>query len=425
LARHDYYSINRIVVFMASKRITFTNQKGQTLAARLQLPVGERLRYCALFAHCFTCGKDLTAMRNIAKGLNQNGVAVLLFDFTGLGDSEGDFADTNFSSNVDDLVAAAEYMAGALEAPRMIIGHSLGGAAAIVAAERIDAVQAVVTIGAPADPAHVKGLFRDELSEIEARGEANVRIAGRSFKVKKQFLDDVRSQNLESILADMRKALLVMHSPQDVIVGIQNAEAIYTTAHHPKSFITLDGADHLLSRTNDSWYVGNVIANWAIRYIDEEVHWRSGDAGEISSEQQVAARIGAEDFSVEISAGHHFFFADETPKKDAPSLGPSPYDLMLASLGACTAMTLRLYAVRKKWDLREAIVRLSHEKEYVQDCENCEDPKARIDVIDARVELSGDLDETQRQRLLEIAGKCPVHKAFKNGMEIRGITTAT
>src|SRR6516165_3879664 len=252
---------------MPAEKFDFLTAERHRLAALLDRPAGPT-RGVALFAHCFTCGKDNTTARRIAEGLQRHGIAVLRFDFTGLGASEGEFANTTFSSNVDDLVAAADHLRQTLAAPAILIGHSLGGAAVLAAAHRIAETRAVVTIAAPFDPAHVVGLLGEPVAEIGDKGEVEVTLAGRSFRVRRALLDDIAQQNLAKRIANLRKALLVFHSPTDATVGIDNASHIFTTAKHPKSFISLDGADHLLSRNSDATYVAHVIAAWAERYLD-------------------------------------------------------------------------------------------------------------------------------------------------------------
>lgn len=392
---------------MSSEKITFKNSSGDNLIAKLELPIDQKPLAYAIFAHCFTCNKNLTVVRNIARALNQNGIAVMRFDFTGLGQSEGEFADTNFSSNVDDLIQAANFLTENHEAPSLMIGHSLGGAAAIFAASKLDSVKALATIGAPSDPAHVAHLVESGQAEIEAHGVANVNIGGRSFAIKKQFLEDIQQQDLPSVLSKMRKAILVMHSPQDAVVDIKNAQRLYSKAFHPKSFISLDGADHLLTKKEDSLYAGNLIANWAVRYLNLEAK------KELRTSKQVLAQINAEPgFTTRIKAGQHSLIADEPLSVGGNDYGPTPYDLLLSGLGACTAMTLKMYAGRKKWDLQEVEVHMEHGKTHAQDCEACETTKGKIDRIEKEIILTGDLDETQRKRLLEIADRCPVHRTL-------------
>lgn len=397
---------------MATKRVNFRNDSGYELSAHLEQPVDQKPVAFAVFAHCFSCNKNLNAVRRIAEALTSNGFGVLRFDFTGLGESEGDFEDTNFSSNIQDLHAAAAFLADQYAAPTLMIGHSLGGAAAIFAAAHLDSVKAVATIGAPAAPDHVRHLFQEDLEQIRQDGEAEVTIAGRSFTIKNQFLEDISSQNMMGTLRDMRKPILILHSPQDRIVGIHNAKEIYEAAHHPKSFISLDGADHLLSNKADAAYVGTVIASWADRYLSSET------IPELRTEHQVLVRIGAEGYTTDIKAGKHRFRADEPESVGGDDFGPTPYDLLLAALGSCTAMTLRVYADRKKWEVGEIKVHLNHAREHQADCDACEDPKSRIDVIDRIIEVSGTVDEAQQKRLLEIADKCPVHKTLHGNIRV-------
>ena len=371
---------------MPSERFEFPNARGEKLAAVLDRPVGEPMAY-ALFAHCFTCGKDVLAAKRIAEGLTMRGIAVLRFDFTGLGASEGEFANTTFSSNVADLVAAANHLRTMYRAPGLLIGHSLGGAAVLAAAQHCPEARAVVTIAAPADPAHVTGLFKDRIEDIHAKGEVEVALAGRPFRIRKEFLDDVAMQKLEQCLRDLRKALLVMHSPTDDLVGIDNASAIFTSAKHPKSFISLSGADHLLSKRADGVYAAEVIAAWSERYLDMVPQ---PDMEPIDG--VLVAETGT---------------------------GPSPYEYLLAALGACTSMTIRLYAEHRKLPLRRVAVRLKHDKIHAVDCENCETKEGKIDRIDREVTLEGDLSAEQRARLMEIADKCPVHRTLHSEIDVR------
>ena len=398
-----------------SEKLTFEGAGGETLAARLDLPAGEPRAY-ALFAHCFTCSKDIFAAKRIAGALAESGIAVLRFDFTGLGHSEGEFANTNFSSNVDDLVAAAGYLRANRAAPKLLIGHSLGGAAVLAAAARVPEAVAVATIGAPADPGHVAHLFRNAADEIAAKGEAEVDLAGRRFRVKKQFLDDIAAQNLEPALGSLRKALLLFHAPRDETVGIDNAGQIFAAAKHPKSFVSLDDADHLLSRKADAIYVAEVLAAWADRYLGVEMESApllTADPGGVTVRERGSGR-----FAQEIAAGRHRFSADEPADYGGDDSGPTPYDLLLAGLGACTTMTLRMYAERKGWPLDRAEVRLSHEKIHAQDCADCETREGRIDRIERRLTLDGPLDAAQREKLLEIADKCPVHRTLTGEIKI-------
>ncbi|HJL15373.1 MAG TPA: bifunctional alpha/beta hydrolase/OsmC family protein [Sandaracinaceae bacterium LLY-WYZ-13_1] len=393
------------------QRIHFEGTDGQRLAARLRRPPGP-LRACALFAHCFTCGKDLRAARVLSDALADRGIATLRFDFTGLGESEGDFAETNFSSNLDDLVAAADWLRREHEAPTVLIGHSLGGAAVLAAAHRIDEVKAIATIGAPADPAHVRALFGEQRAEIEARGEAEVVLAGRTFRIQRQLLDDLAEQCSAERIAALKRALLLFHSPQDTTVGVENARAIYEAARHPKSFVSLDGADHLLGRAADARYVGTVLAAWADRYVPEVA--RELEEGFVVVE-------GREGLRQHVQAGAHALTADEPARLGGTDAGPTPYDLLLAALGACTSMTLRMYANHKKWPLEAVEVTLRHEKRHTEDCEGCDEKPRKIDHITREIEMVGDLDEAQRERLTQIADRCPVHRTLHG--EIRVETT--
>ena len=397
---------------MASTKVTFTNSNGYQLSAKLEQPVNQHPHSYAIFAHCFTCNKNLNAVRNISRALNQAGIAVLRFDFTGLGESEGDFADSNFTSNVEDLEAAANYLAENQAAPSLLIGHSLGGAAVIHVADRIASAKAIVTIGAPHDPAHVKHLFQEHSDTITTAGEAEVSIGGRPFKVKKQFLEDIAEHSQEEKIKNLKRALLILHSPQDLTVPIENAAKIYLEARHPKSFVTLDGADHLLSNKGDSQYAGQLIASWAQRYLDLP------EKEDLRSESDVLVRLGNEGFTSEVMVRHHSLTADEPASIGGNDFGPTPYELLSASLGACTAMTLQMYARRKKWDLQEVRVHLNHRKDYANDMAEVEQASSKIDHFDRIIELDGELDDTQRAKLLEIADKCPVHRTLHNDVVI-------
>lgn len=397
---------------MRSQKIEFTGSQGEKLAARLELPDGDIWTY-ALFAHCFTCGKDVVAASRISRALTEFGIAVLRFDFTGLGGSAGDFANTNFSSNIDDLVLAADHLRAKSSAPTVLIGHSLGGAAVIAAAHRIPEVRAVATIGALADPAHVLHLIGDSHAEIADKGEADVVLAGRKFCIRKQFLDDIAEQPQAQRIRNLKAALLVMHSPTDEYVGIENARRIFDAAHHPKSFIALDGANHLLTTREDADYVANVLATWVTRYA---VKTDQPEEGRV-----VVAENGDGPFGQRVTVGHHVLTADE-PAPVGNDSGPTPYDLLLAALGACTSMTLRMYADRKQWPLKQVSVHLHHSRIHAEDCADCETKTGMLDRIDRRIHIEGDLSPEQRQRLLEIADKCPVHRTLHSEIEIR--TTA-
>ena len=397
---------------MKSQKLTFANFQGEQLVARLELPADRHPHAYALFAHCFTCNKNLTAVKNISRSLTVKGIAVLRFDFTGLGESEGDFADTNFSSNVDDLIAAAKFLEEEYQAPSLLMGHSLGGAAVIFAAQQLASVKAVATIGAPAGPQHVSHLFKSGIEEIESSGEALVSIGGREFTIKKQFLEDIRETNIKETVSSLGKALLVLHSPQDSTVGIENAKMIYKAAKHPKSFVSLDGADHLLSNKIDSLYVGDIIACWVSHY--EPLPKANG----LNSNSRVVVRLGEEGYTTEIKAGKHGLIADEPESVGGNDFGPTPYDYVSAGLGACTAMTLKMYADRKGWDLGEIHVHLEHSKDYNTDCEDCDEPTAKIDHFNRVIEMTGNLTSEQQAKLLIIADKCPVHKTLHNEVKV-------
>ena len=398
---------------MPSTGIEIKNRNGQILSAKLEFPADQKPNLYALFAHCFTCSKNQNAIKHITRSLNQSGIAVMSFDFTGLGQSEGDFEDTNFSSNIEDLIDVANFMEAKNQTPELIIGHSLGGAAVIVASSLIPTINAIATIGAPSNPTHVTHLFDSGIDEIKTSGAANVSIGGRPFRVNEQFLDDISDKNITETLKANRKPILILHSPIDQTVSVDNARELFVAAHHPKSFISLDSADHLLSKKEDSEYAGQVIANWASRYIRKET-----EHNELQSAHQVAVRVGLDGYTTEIKAGRHHLIADEPTNVGGNDLGATPYDLLLASLGACTAMTIKMYAERKKWSLDEVTVELNHSKDYASDCETCEENKSKIDLIKRQIHVSGELDEIQQARLLEIADKCPVHKTLHGEVKV-------
>ncbi len=409
-----------------SQQITFNSAEGTPLAGRLDLPdpsSGPPKAY-ALWAHCFSCTKDIFAAGRVSKGLTDHGIAVLRFDFTGLGSSEGDFGNTNFSSNVDDLVAAADFLRANYAAPKLLIGHSLGGAAVLAVVDRIPEAEAVCTIGAPADPAHVAHHFTEARPEIEAKGEAEVLLAGRPFCIKKQFLDDIEGHKLEATIATMRKALLIFHSPIDATVGVDNAARIFAAAKHPKSFVSLDDADHLLSRKEDARYVANVIAAWAGRYVTHEGEEEKETAPltplTVQPETVVVAETGKGKFANAVSiGGRHSWLADEPESYGGSDTGPSPYEYLLAGLGACKSMTMRMYAERKGFALERVQVTLKHNKVHATDCENCETKDGHIDHIDVNIEIEGDLDDETREKIINIAEKCPVHRTLQSEVIIK------
>jgi putative redox protein len=411
-----------------SERIDFVGADGDSrLAARLDLPAEEPRAY-ALFAHCFTCGKDIYAASQISERLTRHGFGVLRFDFTGIGASEGEFANTDFASNIGDLLAAVRWMRSQGRAPAVLVGHSLGGTAVLAAAGEIPEARAVCTLAAPAEPGHVRHLFTPSIDAIETRDEAEVRIAGRPFRVRKEFLADIEAHALDRKIGQLRKALLVFHGPRDEIVGIDSATRIFVAARHPKSFVSLDDADHLLSRRSDAEYVADVIAAWARRYLPETgaagiaaaVANAAGGGDEAPPGAVTVAEAGRGRFAQHISVGgRHHLLADEPDAAGGTDTGPSPYDLVLAGLGACTTMTLRMYAEHKQIPLERAAVTLRHAKIHARDCEECETREGRIDTIDRDIALTGRLTAEQRQRLLEIAEKCPVHRTLHAEVRIR------
>ena len=399
-----------------NEAIRFPGADGQQLAARMDRPMGTPRAY-ALFAHCFTCSKDSLAAARISRALAMQGIAVLRFDFTGLGSSAGDFANTNFSSNIADLLAAANFLRERFAAPKLLIGHSLGGAAVLAAAAQVPEAVAVATIAAPFRPDHIRHLLKPATAEIEAKGEADVSLGGRTFRIKQQFLVDLASHNTQDTIAQLRKALVVFHSPADTTVDIQNAAQIFLAAKHPKSFVSLENADHLLTRKVDSAYVAAVLTAWASRYLGDAAS--TGEAEVLVEPGTVVVQETRDGkFTQSIRTEHHTLHADEPVDAGGDDSGPSPYDLLLASLGACTSMTLRTYADFKNLPLEKVTVRLTHEKIHAQDCAECETKEGKIDRIDRQIELAGPLDEAQRTKLLEIANKCPVHRTLHSELHI-------
>lgn len=398
---------------MRQVKVNFKNKSGEVLTGILDLPTHQKAHNFAVFAHCFTCIKELTSAVSISRGLTNTGFGVLRFDFTGLGESEGNFADTNFSGNTEDLIEAADFLRMNYKAPTLMIGHSLGGTAGILASNSIDEIEAVVTIGSPFEPAHVKHLLRSEVAEIEKNGNALVNIGGRDFTIKKQFLDDIENTTVDTVLRNLKKSLLIFHSPQDMVVSIDNAEGIFKAAFHPKSFVSLDRADHLLTNRKDADYVGRVIAAWAGRYLSIP------DDTTISSNHQVAASLQKEDkFTTYLTANGTNLIADEPEKFGGNNYGPTPYDYVSAGLAACTAMTVQMYAKRKKWDLQNITVHINHSKEHAIDCENCEADNSKIDTFRKTIEFEGNLTEEQKGSMLEIADRCPVHRTLTSEIQI-------
>jgi uncharacterized OsmC-like protein/alpha-beta hydrolase superfamily lysophospholipase len=402
-----------------TQKLEFAGHSGARLAARLDLPNGP-VRAYALFAHCFTCSKDLVAVRRIAAELAREGIAVLRFDFTGLGSSEGEFASTNFSSNVADLALAAAYLRDHFQAPSALIGHSLGGAAVLAVAKDLPEVRAVVTIGAPADVGHVLKNFGSSLQEIEESGGANVNLAGRTFRIEKQFVDDARRQPIHDAVTALKKPLLILHAPRDQIVSIENATELFLAAKHPKSFVSLDTADHLLTDPEDAAFAGRVIAGWLTRYIAADK-----PQGEAPVEHVRVAETSGGKFQNVVQAGSHRLFADEPESVGGLDSGPSPYDFLSIALGACTSMTLRLYAEHKKLALGPIAVDVSHAKIHARDCAECTEAErggnARIDRLERVISVDGDLPDKLREKLLELADRCPVHRTLEAGAKVKTV----
>ena len=402
----------------APERVEFPGSQGEPLAGRLELPDGDPLAY-ALFAHCFTCGKDAVAATRISRALTSAGIAVLRFDFTGLGQSGGDFANSNFTSNVEDLVRAASFLGATRQAPSILIGHSLGGAAVLAAAAGIPEVRAVVTIGAPADPRHILALIGDQLAGLNNSESVEISLGGRPFKVGRQFLDDLDSHSQHERIAHLSAALLVLHSPTDQIVSIDNAREIFDAAHHPKSFVALDGADHLLTNAVNAKFAADIISAWVTRYVPT---LRTGIATETGSPELETGTVrvtenGTGPYGQTITTGEHTILADE-PQPIGAGTGMSPYDLLLAGLGACTSMTLRMYAQRKKWPLDKVEVTLKHSRVHADDCATCDTVPAVMEQIDRTIVVFGELSDEQRESLLAIADKCPVHRTLHANVSV-------
>ena len=409
---------------MITEKLSFPGALGHDLSARLDRPE-DSIRAFALFAHCFTCSKDLKAATRISRSLVQRGIAVLRFDFTGLGQSAGEFADTNFTSNLGDLEAAVDYLRLAHQAPQLLIGHSLGGAAVLTMASKVPECRGVVTLGAPSDTRHLRETLLSAAPELgDDREEVEVTLAGRPFQIQRQFLDDLEDQKVLKAVQSLGRPVLVMHSPIDDVVDIDHARRIYEAAKHPRSFISLDDADHLLiAKPADAEYAAEVIAAWAGRYIEPDEQGTDGDR----VEKAVALALAEGEVSVSgqgglrqsIRAGGHVMVADEPQRLGGGDEGPNPYDLLLAALGACTNMTLRMYAQRKNWPLAGVDSILRHRKIHARDCEDCETEDGRIDVIERELTLSGDLSDSQKERLMEIADRCPVHRTLTSETVIR------
>ena len=392
-------------------RIEFTSREGHTLVGTLELPPGGVWQATAVFAHCFTCSRNIKAARSITRSLARAGYAVLRFDFTGLGESEGEFVDSSFSANLDDLEDAAAWLGEHFAAPQLLLGHSLGGAAVLAVAERLDSVRALATLAAPSSPAHVLKQFGDDLKAIEEEGSAEVELAGRSFKIRRDFVDDARQHSLEQRLAKLGRALLVLHSPVDSVVSIDNAREIYAAAKHPKSFVSLDDADHLLSNQRDAEYAAEVIAVWARRFLQTEL------PGPVKG-AHVAGRTG-DKFLCRVQAGRHELMADEPASSGGGDQGPDPYGYLAAALGSCTVMTLNMYARHKGLAVERVSCDVSHQRIHADDCDDCERDGGKVDVFERVIEIEGDLSPEQRERMLQIADRCPVHKTLENEIKVR------
>ncbi|XQW84750.1 alpha/beta fold hydrolase [Thalassotalea piscium] len=395
------------------KRIEFTSH-GHTLAGLLEYPIGPVKAY-ALFAHCFTCGKDIAAASRISGALVEKGFGVLRFDFTGLGNSDGDFSNTNFSSNLEDLKSAATFLAEKYRAPQLLVGHSLGGAAVLAVANDIESVSAIVTIGAPAQAEHVIKNFETSVDEINAQGVAQVKLGQQDFTIKKHFIDDlnINSQKQFSLKG---KSVLLMHSPVDTVVSINEAEKIYSKLKHPKSFISLDTADHFLSDQSDAVYAATVISSWADKYIKQNEE--TAASAILTEKGHVVVSEKDHKFTLNVISDNHYWLADEPLAVGGQNLGPDPYEHLLAALGTCTVMTLRMYINHKKMNLQDIKVTLQHNKNYHQDCQSCEDKNSYAEQITRQIEFIGELTEEEKTKLLVIADKCPVHKTLNSKLHI-------
>ncbi|WP_341220486.1 bifunctional alpha/beta hydrolase/OsmC family protein [Polaribacter atrinae] len=396
---------------MNTVRLEIKNRKGLKLQAYLELPANQKPNQFAIFAHCFSCNSNFNAVKNISRSLSNHGFGVLRFDFTGLGRSEGEFAESHFSANVEDLLDVSAFLEENYKAPSLLVGHSLGGAAVIVAASKLENIKAVATVGAPATVSHVTHLFSHGMEEIPEKGDVKVKIGGRPFKINQEFVNNFHKTDLPKIIKDLRKPILVMHAPFDQVVGIENAHEIYHNAMHPKSFVGLDDADHLLSKSSDSIYVGNMIGTWVERYFEPEENNMVSTDGE-----QLVGHLNLleDNFTTSIQTKKHSFIADEPTSVGGDDFGPSPYDFLSAGLAACTVMTLKMYAQRKKWDLQEVFVYITYSKKHSDDLNIDVEKPTRFDHLQKKLKFVGNLDDKQKQRLKEIAAKCPVHKTLQS-----------
>lgn len=400
---------------MPTETITIRAPAGHELSGSLELPTG-LVRGAALFAHCFTCTKDSKAAVSVARALAKEGIATLRFDFTGLGGSGGDFGRAGFATDVADLVAAAKELFERFAQPILLVGHSLGGAAVLAAADEIglDRIAAVATIGAPADVPHVLTNIEGDLEAIRKLGEGPVRIAGREFNLSRGFIERVESTDLLAEVARLRKPLMFLHSPTDEIVGVENASELFGAAKHPKSFVSLEGAGHLLLQSQDARFAADVIAAWASRYLPLSNDWPLPAEG-------VVTCMGHGKFGTEVHTSSHSFIADEPTSYGGDDSGPTPYDLLLGALGSCTSMTMGMYAQRKDWPLKGVRIHLTHSRDHARDCEQCLAEEAGMphQLITRAITIDGpELSEDQRQRLLEIADKCPVHRTLESRISV-------
>lgn len=393
-------------------KVNFENSANIRLSAALELPVVP-IKYFAIFAHCFSCGKDIVAASRISRSLSAIGIAVLRFDFTGLGESEGDFGNSNFTSNIDDILSAANYLRDHYQAPQLLIGHSLGGTAVIHAAKDIPECKAIVSIGSPAEPKHILKHFPNEVSHLDSQESMTVNLAGKSFDVQKQFVDDVNATSCMETISSLRKALLVFHSPVDKIVSIDEATRIFVAAKHPKSFITLDKADHLLTDSDDAEYVANTLAAWAVRYVQI-----TDDEYQNAQQGEVLIGEGNHKFLREVATDDHQWLSDEPKKYGGDNLGPDPYEQLLSSLGTCTSMTLRMYCNHKGWNVENIDVNLKHSRIHENDCKEPDQDKCKIELIEKTINIKGDLDDKQRDRLIQVADRCPVHKTLLSHLKL-------
>jgi len=400
---------------MPTNKLSIINKKGHRLNANLELPANQRPNYYAIFAHCFSCSSSLSAVRNITRALTGHGFGVLRFDFTGLGRSEGEFAESHFSANVDDLIAVNDFLEKNYKAASFLVGHSLGGAAVITAASRLVSVKAVATVGAPAKVGHVTHLFSHAINEVEEKGEVEVNIGGRPFVINQEFVSDFSKTDLPEITKNLRKPILIMHAPLDKIVGIENAKSLYENAMHPKSFVSLDDADHLLTKSKHSNYVGNIIGQWVQAYLPESENEMLDTKGE-----QLVAHLNLREnkFTTDLQTNKHSFLADEPESFGGNDFGPSPYDFLSAALASCTVMTLKLYAERKEWDLQEVYCYISYSKKHSDDITTGSGKPGKIDVFDKRLKFIGNLDDSQKSKLKDIASRCPVHKTLLSDTQI-------